>query len=279
MTGPMAGARAVPRAGGAPALRLPAAAWLLLIDPPAPGAWNMALDDALLDSADRDGTAALRLYGWDPHTLSFGRHEPALRRYDRAAIEARNLATVRRPTGGRAVWHAREVTYSVAAPVAAFGSLRESYAEIHATLAEALNALGAAVVLAPDRPADGVGAGACFASAAGGEVLALGGAKMVGSAQVRQGRAFLQHGSILLHADQGVVAGVTRGAVEAPAATGLAEQIGAAAAFAAVADAIARTAAVRWGTPATPAPPPEALRQAAAARRAHYEDPAWTWRR
>ena len=76
----------------------------------------MALDAALLEAAERDGLRALRLYAWQPGTLSFGRNEPATRRYDRAAIEARGLATVRRPTGGRAVWHHHEVTYAVAAP-------------------------------------------------------------------------------------------------------------------------------------------------------------------
>ena len=61
----------------------------------------MALDAALLSAAERDGACTLRLYAWDPPTLSFGRNEPALRRYDRAAIGARSLAVVRRPTGGR----------------------------------------------------------------------------------------------------------------------------------------------------------------------------------
>ena len=126
----------------------------------------MALDAALLSAAERDGACTLRLYAWDPPTLSFGRNEPALRRYDRAAIAARGLAVVRRPTGGRAVWHHREVTYAVAAPSSVFGSLRDTYREIHAMLADALTSLGAAVLLAADRPADGVGAGACFASAA-----------------------------------------------------------------------------------------------------------------
>ena len=157
--------------------------WLLLIDPPASGAWNMALDAALLEAAATEGLATLRLYAWDPPTLSFGRNEPALRRYDRDAIRRRALATVRRPTGGRAVWHHREVTYAMAAPSATFGSLRDTYHEIHAMLAAALQSLGAAVGLAGERQAAGVDAGACFASAAGGEVMAANGGKVVGSAQ------------------------------------------------------------------------------------------------
>src|SRR5262249_9925627 len=107
----------------------------------------MAVDSALLEAAER-GQRALRLYRWGPPALSFGRNEPALKRYDRAAIESRGLSTVRRPTGGRAVWHDREVTYAVAAPVETFGSLRATYQEIHALLADALRGLGAPVTLA-----------------------------------------------------------------------------------------------------------------------------------
>jgi len=240
----------------------------------------MALDAALLSAAAREGVCTLRLYAWNPPTLSFGRNEPALKRYDRAAIAARGLAVVRRPTGGRAVWHDREVTYAVAAPSGLFGSLRDTYHEIHAMLAGALTSLGAAVVLAADRPAAGVGAGACFASAAGGEVMALRGGKVVGSAQVRGEGAFLQHGSVLLAAEQDVVAGVTVGAADPPSASGLADLVAPErATWEAVARAIHGSAAARWGAPArASAPDPELLRgaQDLAAR---YGDPAWTWRR
>ena len=68
--------------------------WLLLHDGPACGTWNMALDEALLEAAG-DGQCALRLYAWDPPAISFGRNEPALRRYDRDAISSRGLDTVR----------------------------------------------------------------------------------------------------------------------------------------------------------------------------------------
>jgi lipoate-protein ligase A len=240
----------------------------------------MALDAALLSAAERDGSCALRLYAWDPPTLSFGRNEPALQRYDRAAIAARGLAVVRRPTGGRAVWHHREVTYAVAAPAAAFGSLRTSYREIHGMLADALTSLGAAVLLAADRPADGVGAGACFASAAGGEVMAVGGGKVIGSAQVRGDGAFLQHGSVLLAADQEVVAGVTLGEATAPSATGLEVLVGSTRArWDIVSDAIHRAACARWGAPARAGSLPASVRRPAEQLVATYEDPAWTWRR
>jgi lipoyl(octanoyl) transferase len=254
--------------------------WLVLVDEPASGAWNMALDAALLLAAERDGARILRLYAWDPPTLSFGRNEPARRRYDRARIASRGLAVVRRPTGGRAVWHHREVTYAVAAPSSVFGSLRDTYHEIHAMLAEALTSLGAAVLLAADRPADGVGAGACFASAAGGEVMALRGGKVVGSAQVRGDGAFLQHGSVLLAADQEVVAGVTVGDADAPSATGVAELVAPErATWHAVATAIHRAAAERWGAPERAGMLPPGVEHAAHDLQPTYADPAWTWRR
>ncbi len=254
--------------------------WLVLIDGPGSGPYNMALDAALLRAAERDGLCALRLYSWDPATLSFGRNEPALRRYDRAAIAARGLATVRRPTGGRAVWHDREVTYAVAAPAATFGSLRETYREIHAMLAQALTSLGAHVLLAADRPAAGVGAGACFASAAGGEVMAAGGGKVVGSAQVRGDGAFRPPGSVLLAADQTVVSAVPRGDADAPSATGLRELLPSGrATWDAVSGAIHAAAAARWGAPERSGEIPATVRECAGALLADFSDDAWTWRR
>jgi lipoate-protein ligase A len=240
----------------------------------------MALDAALLLAAVREGACTLRLYAWDPPTLSFGRNEPALRRYDRDRIAARGLAVVRRPTGGRAVWHHREVTYAVAAPSSVFGSLRDTYHEIHAMLAGALTSLGAAVLLAADRPADGVGAGACFASAAGGEVMALQGGKVVGSAQVRGDGAFLQHGSVLLAAHQEVVAAVTVGDATAPSATGVAELVAPErGSWDAVSQAIHRTAAARWGVPERAGALPARVERAATELVGTYADPTWTWRR
>jgi lipoate-protein ligase A len=257
------------------------ASWQLILDAAAPGAWNMALDEALLEASAADGTAFLRLYGWDPPTLSFGRNEPSLRRYDRGVIERRGLAVVRRPTGGRAVWHSRELTYSVAAPCYLFGSLRRSYLEIHAMLAAALGSLGAAVRLATGRPGPvGVSAGACFASAVGGEVVTEDGRKLVGSAQVRAGGAFLQHGSILLLQEQDVLSSVTRGTSEPPTATGLAELVSPErAAWSEVAEAILGSASRLWGISRRPTRPARTVLARADELRARYESSAWVWRR
>ncbi len=251
--------------------------WNLLSTPePRPGRWQMALDQALLDEAERTGEGFLRCYRWGPWTLSFGRNEPALRRYDRARIEARGMAVVRRPTGGRAVWHAEECTYAVAAPVTAFGSVPAAYRAIHATIARAVEGLGTRASLAPaTRPLE-VGAGACFAAPVGGEVL-LGDRKVAGSAQLQQGAALLQHGSILLAGTQRVVAEVTRGAAPPGGEVALSAALGRAMAFEEMAAAL-EAEAQHWPGSWRVFEPARA--EALAARHAgRFQDPAWTWRR
>jgi lipoate-protein ligase A len=227
----------------------------------------MALDEALLEDAAHTGRPTVRLYRFSPPCLSFGRNEPALARYDRAAIERLRLDVVRRPTGGRAVWHDAELTYAVAAPIAAFGTLAESYRAIHARLAAALRTLGAAAELAPRGRAAGVGDGPCFAAPVGGEVV-VNGKKVVGSAQVRHGPAFLQHGSILLDGSQEVIQAVSRQPSAISAASSLSAVLGKAVDFDQVAAAIVGT----WGEPLAPSAHPPI-------RPSVFSDPAWTWRR
>ena len=247
--------------------------WELILDPGGrPGSENMVLDTSLLGESNRTGAAFLRLYRFDPPCLSLGRNEPAAVRYDRAAITRLGLDVVRRPTGGRAVWHEHDVTYAVAAPIAMFGGLRAAYNAIHARLAAAMHTLGVTATLAPHhptaRPPDR--RGSCFATPVGGEVL-IGGRKVVGSAQVREGRAFLQHGSILLAGSQEVITVVSRKPQAASAATTLSAELGRPVSFEEVADAI--TAA--WGDDITSTalhyPPPSSP--------VLFSDPAWTWRR
>jgi lipoate-protein ligase A len=164
------------------------------------GIENMQIDESLLDAAAHSGDRFLRLYRWDPPTLSIGRNQSA------DGLIRDGIAWVRRPTGGQAVWHEHEVTYAVAAPIAVFGSLRNGYRMIHEHIATALRSLGAAAALA-GRPAVGPSGrpASCFAVPAGGEIL-VEGRKLVGSAQVRKRDAFLQHGSILLDGSQRLVA-------------------------------------------------------------------------
>lgn len=235
----------------------------------------MAIDDALLTQAAA-GPAVWRLYHWQPACLSFGRNEPATRSYDRGRVHALGLDTVRRPTGGRAVWHADELTYSVAAPVSAFRSLRDAYCDIHSLLARALQRLGAPVTIADPAPTSPLGGGACFATAAGGEVL-FRGRKMLGSAQVRRGSALLQHGSLLLAGDQQLVSAVSRCPTPPPHTATLSDALGRAATFEEVADAIQaelrewkdRWHELRW----------DAILSSADCLAERYRSAAWTWQR
>lgn len=254
------------------------ARWTLILDPAGhPGWFNMALDQALLAAAERTGEGFVRCYRWSPHCLSFGRHEPAARRYDAARIAGLGLDVVRRPTGGRAVWHGRELTYAVAAPLTRFGSLAESYRQIHRMLARAVERLGAPAALAPAARVPAPDAGACFASPVGGEVV-VGGRKLVGSAQVRQGGSLLQHGSLLLEDSQEMVAQVTLGTAPPGGETTLEAELGRTVGFEAAAGAVGE--AVReW--PGTWREGIAAGVQAALAAEhvARFRDPAWTWGR
>jgi len=243
-----------------------------------PGAENMALDQTLLDEAERTGQVFWRLYRFDPRCISFGRNEPARERYDPDAIARLGIDVVRRPTGGRAVWHEHEVTYAVAAPFAAFGSPRQAYRAIHERLAAALRSLGTDAVLEPDRPTvrPSDRPGSCFAAPVGGEVL-VHGRKVIGSAQVRQGRAFLQHGSILLAGSQEILTAVSRKPQAASdGATTLSAALGRRITFEEVAEAIAApwgdtltSTALHRPRPPWTDPPPSTAR---------FSDPAWTWR-
>lgn len=238
----------------------------------------MAVDSALLDLAERKQRTFLRLYQWSPPCLSFGRHEPATRRYDRARIAALNLDCVRRPTGGRAVWHSRELTYAVAAPLRIFGRMRDAYHAIHAMLADALTRLGVHPILAGPAPPVGPGAGACFGSQVGGEVL-VNGTKVIGSAQLRQGDAFLQHGSLLLEDDQFLVHDLTQAASPStyhpPAAHSLGRPVG----FHEAALAVTQAAQSCWGE-FLPDFELGALVPRLTDRHApRFRSPEWTWER
>lgn len=249
--------------------------WTLIVESSGRrGRENMSIDSSLLRAA-QEGVAFLRFYCWTPPCLSFGRNEPAMHRYDLAKIERLGLDTVRRPTGGRAVWHDSEVTYAVAAPASTFGGLRESYNIIHTTIAAALGSFGVAAELAGRSRAAGasLSGGACFASPVGGEVVAAG-RKLVGSAQIRDGNAFLQHGSVLMEDGQDVVAQVTLGTAPLPAATSITALLGRRVSFEEVAEVIGEEAMRSW--------PGEWKTGHVSVTGQEFErfaDPAWTWRR
>jgi lipoate-protein ligase A len=255
----------------------------LWCDPlPRPGWLNMAIDTILLERAG-EGERWLRLYAWEP-SLSFGRHEPAARRYERRAIEASAIGVVRRPTGGRAVWHAGELTYAVSAPAASLGALREAYREIHLMLRDAIRRLGAPAELAPARHARAragagagvaIDAGACFAGSVGGEVLICG-RKVAGSAQVRHGAGLLQHGSVLLEGDQALVGRVTLGQAPPDRSATLSEALGRPVEWGEAAAAVVAAAAAAWGAADATAGAEPVLARAAELGE-FFRSPAWTW--
>lgn len=177
--------------------------WRLLRHGAASGARNMAVDQALLESAAhaRGTPPTLRFYSWQPHCLSLGRLQKQLP----ASVAApdRDFDVVRRPTGGRAVWHAHEITYSLALGLDHLPpdarTVNGAYAWLSAGLARGLGALGVPVQTAPG----GVRAQGpnCFAASAGCDFL-IRGRKLIGAAQCRRDDALLQHGSILLSIDR-----------------------------------------------------------------------------
>lgn len=171
----------------------------------ADGARNMAVDEAMLELA-AGGSTLLRFYGWEPWCLSLGRHQTAPDRLlGRSPDDLRpGVDAVRRPTGGRSVFHGPEITYAFACPARAWGGPRAVLRTVHGGLAEGLRALGVPLDTARSAEAEASGASAsrisaasCFRDPAPGELTARG-RKLVGSAQCRRRGGVLQHGSILL---------------------------------------------------------------------------------
>ena len=263
------------------ALHAIAAHWRLAIDAPADGATNMATDVVNHDRARRSGHATLRLYGWSQPTLSFGRNERSRGRYDPARLAQAWIDVVRRPTGGRALLHHREVTYCVTAPLGAC-TPANAYRSINALLRASLERLGVRATLATPRGRamrpDGA---ACFAEPAAGE-LVLDEAKLVGSAQLIEGGALLQHGSILLDDDQSRIVGLRASGTSAnptiaPVAT-LRRALGRGIGPSEVTRAIVETlrSAV---TSVHSAESDEGISASVAAHRVRFTDSGWTWRR
>lgn len=238
------------------------------------GAWNMAIDHALFEHAQQTGRPALRFYRWDPATLSLGRNQPA--HVDADALQSRGYGLVRRPTGGMAVLHDHELTYSVAVPVGVLGSPRESYQQINVALLEGLRSLGAGAQVATDGAATKRIA-SCFAEPAAGELL-VDARKLVGSAQRCESRTLLQHGSILIDGDQTEIATLIAGSAGGEPAIGLAQVLGRAPGWSELVGALAMGFVSRLGISLAPAGlTPELLGRAKELRR-QYLSHEWTWR-
>lgn len=179
--------------------------WRLLITPPARGAWNMALDESILEHIGRgESTPTLRLYAWEPACLSLGHAQP-YSDVDMNRLQARGWEVVRRITGGRAILHTDELTYSVIAP--------NDVPIIAGTVLESYNRLAQALLLAVKKlelPVEINNAVAqndilhnnpvCFEVPSTYEIT-VDGKKLIGSAQARKKEGVLQHGSLPLTGD------------------------------------------------------------------------------
>jgi lipoate-protein ligase A len=170
----------------------------------ATGAVNMAVDEAIARAVAGDLVPpTLRFYAWEPPCISLGRHQSL------AAVDVRRCTElgydiVRRPTGGRAILHTDELTYSLAAaqshPLMG-GLVLDAYLRLAAGLVEGLRRLGVEAEPAPgtSRPGPDVSA-ACFEVPSPYEIMADG-KKLMGSAQNRRSGFVLQHGSLPLRGD------------------------------------------------------------------------------
>ena len=180
------------------------ATWRLVVNGEADGPTNMAVDEAILSQVINGASPpTLRLYRWSPPCLSLGRGQP-VSDADPAACRAAGVEVVRRPTGGRAILHTDELTYSVALlqtdPWAA-GGLLESYRRLSVGLLAGLHALGVPAVQAVGRhksPEELTPV--CFETPSEYEIT-VDGRKLLGSAQWRTRGGVLQHGTLPLHGD------------------------------------------------------------------------------
>ena len=179
--------------------------WRLLLHPPYPAAWNMAVDEAILESTvNGDSQPTLRLYSWQPFALSLGRTQK-YSEVDTPALSAHGWDVVRRPTGGKAILHADELTYSVCAPQEdphVSGNVLKSYRILSQGLLRGLQLAGVPADSQPniEKSLDRLVNPVCFQYPSDYEIT-FGGKKLIGSAQARLSSGVLQHGAVPLSGD------------------------------------------------------------------------------
>ncbi|MEO8493563.1 MAG: biotin/lipoate A/B protein ligase family protein [Planctomycetota bacterium] len=170
----------------------------LIVDEPARGSWNMAVDEVLLRWAGQEGGSALRFYQWVEPTLSLGYFQQIESR--REHPPSSSLPVVRRATGGGAIVHDRELTYSFVTPIRnRFSSAAQEFVtQFHTLLIATLEKYDVVATLCGEAATEQQSEPfLCFQRRNSLDVL-VGDAKVVGSAQRRHLGALLQHGSILL---------------------------------------------------------------------------------
>jgi lipoate-protein ligase A len=241
----------------------------------------MARDEALMGRARETGEAVFSVYAWSKPTLSLGRNQVARDKYDLTAIARHGVDVVRRPTGGRALLHHREVTYSVTAPADDDVSLRDAYDRINRILILGLQNLGVDVRESHTHArTPHPGELPCFAEPAQGELVTSSG-KLVGSAQVRENGALLQHGSILIEDDQSLISHLLanrRDELIPPRAATLTAALGRTPSFDEVAHSLFEAVKALEDPAATDLHESETS-EAAADLLPKYQNEEWTWRR
>jgi lipoate-protein ligase A len=174
----------------------------IIIDPPCCAAFNMAADLYLLERAAAEGTIVLRFYRWDPPAISLGCMQDPGAILDHDAMEKAGVSWIKRPTGGRAILHWNDLTYSITFPANAPGlgiSIQESYAVISRCLIAGLSHAGINCT-SHDSSSEYAATRRelklpCFLSPNRSEIMVKG-KKLIGSAQKRTDKAVLQHGSL-----------------------------------------------------------------------------------
>ena len=177
--------------------------WRLVLTEPATGPWNMAMDEALLKSCvAHECPSILRFYSWEPACLSLGYAQPSSD-VDLEKLSKFNWDLVRRPTGGKAILHTDELTYSITAGIdepLVQGSILESYRRLSQALLSGLQVLGIHAIAAPKKNEFNSNHPVCFENPSDYEIT-VHGRKIIGSAQARRLNGVLQHGAIPIKGD------------------------------------------------------------------------------
>lgn len=239
------------------------------------GYYNMGLDEALLEGASRTGKPCLRFYGWNPPAVSVGYFQRLEETVNLEACKRRGVDTVRRVSGGGTVFHRSEITYSIFLPLAhplARDSIPESFRRICGGVMEGLLILGLSSWF---KPVNDVYAGD---------------KKISGNAQVRKTGCLLQHGTVLLDNDAGLMFDLIRPPPEKAGAgdvkkriTSLRAELGKPVSFAeaeaALIEGFRRALSLEYGSPAPEAPRPEEDERARILGTEKFASPAFLHRR
>jgi lipoate-protein ligase A len=178
--------------------------WRIIITAPAGGAWNMAVDESILLHIGRgESPPTLRLYAWEPACLSLGYAQP-FSDVDMVRLRRHGWEVVRRATGGRAILHTDELTYSIIAPndePRVAGTVLESYNRLALALMQAVKNLEIPVEMKEEKSGgNSSGNPICFEVPSTYEIT-VNGKKLIGSAQARKKEGVLQHGTLPLGGD------------------------------------------------------------------------------